>query len=258
MRVFYTILVFLFLSVGFAQKSKLKGLWVEYKREVVGDSIAKEFNYKGIPFLTGNTYEFLNDSTYIFNSSCSISDCFIKTDSTIGLWMYNDEDEEIYSKLDSFKINFTENNKYLTLESLKPNEYLGYKIYLKRIKNYRGTHLPDENYFSDYKNVLDQNITDSIQKKIETMQFISRDASSFKFEKLKIKLYINKEGFIENYEILNFSPTKVAVKNLLRILENMNYNYKFNYCYLTNIKKGRSKCRIVKYWEILTVSILLD
>ncbi len=73
MRIFYFILFVSGFCAGFAQNKKLEGIWVEYKREVIGDTNTSAYAFNG-NFQIGDIHQFFSNHETFFYSNTVKSD----------------------------------------------------------------------------------------------------------------------------------------------------------------------------------------
>jgi|JI10StandDraft_1071094.scaffolds.fasta_scaffold67400_6 hypothetical protein len=136
MKVFYTILLFLFLSVGFAQNSKLKGVWVEYKREIA--STNQEINPKSEEL---EVYEFNSDYTYSTPQSYAVNmrhdvfDYYELHNDTIYLYRGATCDCGMHPLLYKYTFHYKANKiDYLTLTDITKENKNANIYYLRRAR----------------------------------------------------------------------------------------------------------------------------
>jgi hypothetical protein len=218
MKVFYTISLFLFLSVGFAQNSKLKGIWVEYKREVIGDTSSKfSFNNRGI--YPDIDYVFRKDSGYYINGEDENCNLFIlKNDSltlhyTINPRAHYGQKKVVYIK----PIRFLD-KKTMIIDDIGDSTKLRYRHYFKKRKKYTTEFFDPGLYCFSQCRIDFPGDNDSLNKFAFSEQGYETYNKNLKVENVEMEIYMNEDGSIFNAIIIG-NPSKSSALKAMRVLE---------------------------------------
>ncbi len=136
MKALYTISLFLFIKCGFAQKYKLEGIWVEYKKETIGDTslnYVKELQKLKLPLAT---YEFFSDSHFVCSDKLNyIIDYKLNGDTITYI---NEIESEYKGDVNLRSLYYLRHFHFkaidtLILEDFVQSKDFGYRSYLKKV-----------------------------------------------------------------------------------------------------------------------------
>lgn len=223
MKQYLTLISFIcFFCSGVAQDNKLEGIWVEYKREVIGDTnqTAYTYNKKRLPF--GDSYTFLEDGSYLFSNEDDENSYELVQD-TLTLFYgtpYQHHCDCNTGPLLEYKfiVSYPEKGK-LKLREICDSSTLGCERYFKKrkkpsnVSELGSDHLMQASFPGG---------PDSLKKFISANldQKLIKHSPSKSFDGVKLFLLIDQNGKIED-AIITEHPLKKHVPEAFRIIRLM-------------------------------------
>ena len=222
MKHYLSVILFFSFFYTTAQEEKLEGAWIEYKREVIGDTnqTAYTYNKKRLPF--GDSYTFLENGSYLLSNEDDENSYELVQDTLTLLYgtPYQHHCDCNTTPWPQYKfiVSYPEKGK-LKLREICDSATLGYEHYFKKRKKLSNVSEPGADHLmqasfpggpDSLKNFISANLD----------QELIKHTLSKSFDGVRLFLLIDQNGKIKD-AIITGHPLKKYVPEAFRIVRLM-------------------------------------